>query len=410
MRCLLAKISLLIVGALCTFSKADAFSGKALGMGNTGVAYPQDALSSCYNPANSACVGDRADMIAGASYSPGSATISKNPVPGANSTIYGRRTWTPVGAFGINKQVTENFSAGLIAYNRFFKKTYYNKSNVLVGTSKIHHAYERYAVSAVAAYNLWDCLQLGVSLDCNIGRHKVGGIQNFDNRLFTVARGHVTNRGYDWNWGMGVTVGALLEITPDLKIGAAFRPETKMSRFHKYTGFIPERGVVHSPQEVLVGFSWRALPCITLALDVQYVWIDRLRAAHNPLIVIDPTIEKLGSKTGSAFGLQNAFFIHTGVDFAVMEDLILRAGYFYARPFERNREAFIDVIYNIQMKDYLTLGATYNWGCIDIDFFYIHGFERTIKGVNAIPPYVFGGDAAHKRSLDVFGLGLGWLF
>ena len=406
----LSKISLLMIVSLCTFSQIEAFSGKALGMGNTGVAYPQDALSSCYNPANSACVGDRADTIAGVSYTPGSATIKNSSVPTVNTTSYGRRTWNPVGAFGINKQLTENSSAGFIFYNRFFKRTYYNKSNALVGISKVHHDYERYAASTLYAYNLWDCLQLGIGLELNVGRHKVGGVQNFDNPIFTVSPGHVTNKGFDWNWGLGAKIGLLWEIIPELKVGVAFRPETKMSRFHKYKGFIPERGVLHSPQELVVGFSWRAIPCVTIALDAQYVWDDRLRAAHNPIIVTDPTVQKLGSKTGSAFGLRSAFILHAGVDFAWTEELILRGGYFYARPVEKKSQAFFDIIYNIPIENFLTLGATYKWCSFDIDFFYIHGFENEVKGKNVIPTYLLGGDASYKRSMDVLGLGLGRLF
>ena len=410
MKQLYAKISLLIIVSLCTFCQVEAFSAKALGMGNTAVAYPQDSLSSAYNPANSACVGDRADSVVGALYTPGSSTVRNNPLPTVDTTAYCRRTWNPVGAFGLNKQVTENISAGFIVYNRFFKKTYYNKASALVGVSKIHHAYERYAASAVYAYNFRDCVQFGISLDLNVGHHKAGGVQNFDNPIFTVRPRRVTNKGYDWNWGLGVTVGALWEIIPELKVGVAFRPETKMSRFHRYTGFIPKRGIIHSPQELLAGFSWRALPCFTVAVDARYVWDNRLRAAHNPIIVNDPTVVKLGSKNGSAFGLKAAFFLRTGVDFAVTDELILRAGYIYAREVERKSQAFFDTLWNLPIENYLTLGSTYQWCSFDLDFFYIHGFEHKTTGINSIPPYLLGGDASHKRSLDIFGFGFGRLF
>lgn len=399
-----------ILASLCLTSYVEGYSAKGIGMGNTGVAYPQDSLSSAYNPANSAMVGDRYDSIAGATYSPGSATIRNNPVPTADTTNYNRRTWSPVFAMGLNKQVTENISAGLIVYSRFFKRTYYNNSNVLVGETKIHHAYERYAASLIGAYNICDRVQLGITLDVNVGHHKVGGTQNFDNPALTVAPGHVTNRGYDWNWGLGTTVGLLWEVTSDLKLGVSFRPETKMSRFHQYTGFIPERGILHSPQEVWGGVSFRVIPCLTLAVDVQYIWANRLRGAHNPIIVLDPTVEKLGSKTGSAFGLSSEFVLHAGVDYAVVDNLILRAGYIYKRPIERKSQAFFDIIYNIPMKDYITVGATYQFCSVDLDFFYLHGFDRKITGKNAIPPYLMGGDAIHRRSQDTFGIGLGWLF
>lgn len=403
------KIALFLF-LLFSVKEVVAFSGKALGMGNTGVAYPQDSLSSAYNPANGACVGNRIDVLAGVAYTPSSATISNNPVPGANNTIYGRRTWNPVGAFGVNKMITENLSVGVIIYKRVFKKTAYSNSNPLAGQTKLCHHYERYAGSLTCAYSLCNCLQLGISLDLNVGTHKVGGLQNFDNPFLTVAPGKVTNRGYDWNTGVGVTLGALWEIYPELKVGLAYRPKTKMSRFHKYKGFIPEKGQVDNLQELLAGISWRALPCLTLAADAQYIWLNQLRATHNPLVVTDPTLDKLGSKHGSAFGLKSAFVLHVGADYALSDCLIVRAGYFYAKETSRKSQAFFDILWNFPMVHYLTLGATYNWDCIDIDFFYFHGFEKRIKGRNNIPPYLFGGDASYKRSLDVLGFNLGWLF
>ncbi|MCE5317366.1 MAG: hypothetical protein LLG04_08380, partial [Parachlamydia sp.] len=135
----LLSLALMPIGANANFS------AKALGMGNAGAAYPQDALSSIYNPANAACVGNRYDSWLSIIYSPYAATVSKNPIPGANLTAYGRRTWWTGAAMGITNQFCENMAIGFTFSNRTFQKTHYNKPSVLAGNKNLGHGYELYA-------------------------------------------------------------------------------------------------------------------------------------------------------------------------------------------------------------------------------------------------------------------------
>lgn len=393
---------------LCSLQLAEAHSAKALGMGDVGVAYPQDAISNMYNPANSASIGNRFDFTGGVAYTPYSAFLKRSPVPEANKKIYGRRTWNPIAAVGYNQQLCGNWSAGVVFYNRAFFKDHYNHSNVLVGRKHAGHSYELYSTSAVLAYN-WRCLQIGVSLDILIARHKAMGIQKFDNPALTIAPGHVSNRGYDWSSGVGVTVGALWNVTDTFKVGVTYRPEVRMSRFEKYKGLLPYKGVIPSPQDISAGLSWRFLPCATFAFDYTYVWINRIRAASNP-IVKDPVAHKLGSRGGSSFGYRPFVFYRFGLDYALLDNFIVRAGYIYSRQFSRASQAFFDVIGNLPMTNFLTFGGTLNWRCFDLDFFYVHGFDKQVFGKNAVPAFVGGGDVAHRKSFHAWGLGIGRQF
>lgn len=114
------KLGFVLTG-LCTIAHVDAHSAKALGMGDVGVAYPQDALSIVYNPANAAELGDRWDTASGAQYDPYSSKITNNPNPAANTHAFGRRTWVPYGAFGINKCLGD-FAVNFSFSERFFIK------------------------------------------------------------------------------------------------------------------------------------------------------------------------------------------------------------------------------------------------------------------------------------------------
>lgn len=253
------------------------------------------------------------------------------------------------------------------------------------------------------AYN-WNRHNFGISADFLVGRHKAIGIQNFDTSIFSVAPGHVTNRGYDWNYGLGVTLGWLWDVTDTFRVGVSFRPETKMTRFHRYKGFIPSRGIIHSPQEIAVGFSYRFTECATFAFDYWYEWTRRIRAVRNPTVV-NPFILLLGSKHGTSFGLRNTQIFKFGFDYALFECLTLRLGYIYTPETNRRSQAFIDTIFNTPEENYITAGATFQYNCWEIDPFFVHGFERKVKG--PIPAFEGGGTIWHKRSKTVFGVGVG---
>ena len=399
---------LIFLFGLSLIGKGEATSAKALGMGNCAIAYPQDSLSATYNPASSLSVGNRSDLWVSSNFSPYDFSIKQNSVSEANLHAAGRRTWTLGSAFGIANQVNSDLALGFVAYNRFFHKTHYNKASRLLGKTKLGRSYEQYCASGLAALR-WEEHQFGVSLDLLIGRHKVSGLQKLDHRRFTIAPGCVTSRGYDWNYGLGVTLGWLWNVNPELKIGASFRPETKMSRFHKYKGFVPERGVFHNPQKAMAGFSWRVLPSTTLAFDLKYIWIRRLRADKNR--AFSDLKYKLGSKHGTALGLKNDLIVHTGLDYDLTPELILRAGYSYHREVQKKSQSFWDILYCSPIQHYVSLGATYSWNDqLEFDLFYEHGFERKIKGAHAVPEFLGGGTVKMRRIFDRFGVGLGIVF
>lgn len=397
-----------LMTSICLFEKGEANSAKALGMGNATVAYPQDSLCVAYNPALGVAVGNRTDFWVSSQFAPYDLTIDQSELKRANIHASGRRTWTLGTAFGSMNQVCSHLSMGFVGYERFFNKTHYNHPSVLMGSTKLGRAYAQYCFSGVAAVR-YQSHELGLSLDFLAGQHKVSGLENFDDKDHTIAPGRVTNRGYDWNYGVGLTLGWLWNITPEFKIGASFRPETKMSRFRKYKGFIPEHGVFHNPQRAMAGFSWRVLPCMTVSFDAEYIWIRGIRADKNSL---RPQLKnKLGSKHGTALGLKNDLSLHTGMDYALTNAIIVRAGYIYQREVQKKSQAFWDTLYCYPLQHFMTFGATYTWNQqVEIDLFYIHGFERSIKGPHAIPKFLGGGDVKMRRSLDKMGIGVSVVF
>lgn len=414
-----------IIGFCSITSQAEAVivSVKTFGMAATGVAYPQDALAGAFNPAGPVEIGDRMDLGITWGHDEGSARIKGNLIPpflvggGAiNGKYRGYKTkdsYSP--DFGINKRLgcDNEWAIGLVAYNRNYSKTTYNRPFLLLGTSKLGLEYVHETISPVLAYKINDQHNIGISVNYMVQRVKVTGLENFDNAFRSVAPGHVTNREYDYSTGVGFTLGWQWHITDCITFGLTYQPETSMSRFHKYKGFFANRGKFNIPTTYSGGIAWRFIECATIAFDIQrYQWTD-IRALHNP-IEHDGTIELLGSKHGPGFGFKSQTFYRLGVDYALNEQWTVRAGYRYGNTPIRATQTVVNQLTLDTVEHFITVGATYAINeCHEVSSFFAYGFRNNIDGKHSIPegipPTGFGGGNSNlDRTQLALGLSWGW--
>ena len=221
------------LAALCLHTNtAEAIfaSVKSTGMGGTAYAYPLDTLSAAYNPAGLPDVGDRLDVEVAWVRDNGDATLTNDFLTPKGEEHYsksynGMRTTSiyPVN-IGFNKNwdigcSDWKLSTGAILYNRAYQKTTY-KDVILIadptpvpvplfGTTKPGLEYLNDTVSAVFGVQWCDAHTLSVSVDFQVERLKVNGLQNFANPYLSIAPNDVTNKGYDWSTGWGATIGYL---------------------------------------------------------------------------------------------------------------------------------------------------------------------------------------------------------
>lgn len=405
--CLITLGSFVGFLSLSTSAEAILASVKTFGMAATGVAYPQDALAAAFNPAGHVEIGDRVDFGNTFSQYRGHSKIKGNIIPPfliggpVNGTYNGYKTNsinTP--DFGINKRLgcECEWAIGLVAYNRNFSKTRYNKPFLLLGNKPAGLEYVHETISPVIAYKINDSHNIGISINCNIQRLKVNGIENFANPFRSVSPNNVTDKGYDYSTGWGVTFGWQWHITPTLTFGLTYQPETPMPKFHKYKGFLAQKGRFNIPTFYSAGIAWRFVECATIAFDVQrYEW-KQIRALHNDLIH-DGVLEKLGSKNGPGFGWKNQTFYRVGVDWAICESWIVRAGYRYGNSPIRRSQTVVNQLTLETVESFVTCGATYIINeCNELSAFFAYGFQHGIKGKNSIPPGLpprgFGGGEA----------------
>lgn len=413
--------------ALCLqSSSAEAIfaSVKSTGMAAACISYPLDSLVGAYNPAGMIDIGDRFDIEAAWVRDTGRAKVQDNRSPFAplvNGSFNGMRTKDiyPAG-FGFNKVFCPcgwEFSAGLVLYNRNYQKTTYTKPFVLLGKSNLGLEYLHETLAPCFAVKFLERHSLGLSINYNVERVKVNGIENFNHPALppplpqgSVAPGHVTNRGYNYATGWGVTVGYRGEFFDGLFVGVTYQPETAMTRLTKYKGFLADRGRLNIPRKIGAGISYRIIPCLIVAFDVEHIQWSKIRALHNPLLH-HSLVAPLGSKHGPGFGFRDQWYYRVGADWQITECISTRIGFRHANTPVRRSQTAVNLLTLDTVENFLTLGATYCLNCRhEFSFLFAYGFQKKVKGHDSIPAAFGGGEADLKEEKFALGLAYGWKF
>lgn len=402
--------------ALLCFASSYGFaldvSVKTTGMAATGVAYPQDAEASAFNPAGTTEICDRFD--AGVTYITyhGHIRFSGNRRPIVNGRFgpYHRNAkWSVSPDFGIVKRFgcDDRFAASLVVYNKSYSKTTYGQPLVLLGTTRPGLEYIHEIISPGLAYKINDCHSFGLTVNFNVTRIHFKGLQNFDNARLSSRPGHVTNRNYAYSTGVGVTLGWLGHFCDCVNLGFTFTPECKMPRYHHFSGLLAQHGRLNIPQKICAGIAVKVLPCMTFAFDIEHLSWARVKSLHNPFAPNFLT-SQLGLKNGAGFGWRSQTYYRFGVDYALNDCWTVRAGYRYAKTTIPRSQTAVNLLINDVAEQYATVGATWRVNCLnEISFFYAHGFSKKIKGRNSLPPQFGGGDVDLESSKDAFAISWG---
>lgn len=410
-----------MLAALCcksTTAEAILASTKSTGMAATAIAYPLDSMAAAYNPAGIVWVGNRVDGSLAWLHDTGTLKVSGNtlpPIAGVNGKFKGMRTKdTYAGEFGFSRSICYDcfqVAYGLIVYNRNFQKTTYHHKLSIFGTSHVGLEYLNETVAPVFAIRLFDSHSFGLTVDWQIQRLKVDGLENFDNAASSIAPGRVTNRGYSWAQGVGVTVGYRWQITDIMAVGVTYRPRTRMGRFHRYEGFLAQRGRLDVPEKIGAGICYDIIPCVTAAFDWEYIRWSKVRSLHNPLLP-NLFIAPLGARNGPGFGFQNQNYYRVGLEYRYNPKFTFRIGFRHANTPVRSSQAAVNILTLDLVEDFLTVGATWRrTECNEFSFFYAYGFEHHVSGRGAIPVVPFGGGNARlKERKQALAFGWGWKF
>ncbi len=353
---------------------------KSNGMGGVAAAYPQDTIVAAVNPAGMYWVADQFDVglrlfFPNRGYSYTGA--------GGDNVKSGQRFF-PVPHFGFAKQITCKQVLGFSFYGSGGMNTHFGRNNPLYGTGRLGIDYILAVLAPSWSYELFPCQTIGIAPLLGIQRVDMIGFKN--HRGLSVAPNHVTDRGYDWSYGIGVRIGWLGRLIPRLYKcgalfgGASYSTQIMMSRFPKYKGLFPQHGRVNVPANYTLGLRLEATPCFNVAFDFQQLLFSGVPAYNNPDDQREKTGALLGEKEGSSFGWRTISVYKVGADYLLCSWWRVRVGGSFGSIPLTSPNIDANIIAPATTKYHATIGSTFQFSrCSQLDLAYGHAFRSTKK-------------------------------
>lgn len=403
-------LNILTLSAICISTSLDALSGvyhegyglKARGMAGVGIALPQDSLVGAMNPAGMVRVGNRFDVsLTWASNCLAKCKFFDNANPANNGRFFAQPD-VFIPEFGFNKMITPNISLGLSAWARGASYSWGAKFP-LYGTSNVGSEDVILTATPSMAWQINDIHSIGFGVDLVACKLKIKGFQNFASN--SIAPQHVTNKGSDYRPGIGFHVGWMGKFTNNFTMGLSYQSPSWVHRFNKYKGLFPDKGSVNLPANYGIGFAY-TWNCWQFGLDViRFLWSNQ-RALGNSFTLQHPN----GSKHGTGFGWRDQTTFRLGAAYQFNESLILRCGYRHSNEQVRKSQLFNCGHTPLLTTDTISLGASCQWDCNELDIFYSYDFVKKLKNKRAIPTEFGGGGVKLDWNVGLLGLQYGRKF
>lgn len=167
-----------------------------------------------------------------------------------------------------------------------------------------------------------------------------------------------------------------------------------------------------SRTKIGAGISYRVLPCVVVAFDVEHIQWSKIPALHNPILPsgsIFPNL--LGSNNGPGFGFKDQWYYRVGAEWTITEEFVARIGFRHANTPIKPSQTAVNVLTLDTVENFLTVGGTWNINpCNELSFVYAYGFENTVKGKNSNPIIFGGGETNIKEQKYALGVAWGWKF
>lgn len=411
-------------------------SVKSSGMGGAVCAHPIDTLVAAYNPAGLAFVGDRWDLGVHWANQWGEARYKGNLLIDGPQDSHNTCHDLFVPEFGVSKWTAQGqFTWGFVTYNRTFYKTSFKYPNPMFGTSKPELEYLHYVAAPTGTLCFGCNHAIGVTIDFHGQRLKVNGLENFERRRLSRHPHDVTNNGYDYSGGIGVTIGWMSRASDCVSIGVAYSPMVIMSHLEDYQGLVPRDGRINIPQRIVGGVAIEMLCDFTVTFDIEHTKYNEVSAlAHSFFLPPhkphhhhhhsshhsshrehrkhrDRALHELGGDQGPALGWMDQTAFRFGLDWKINDEFDMRAGYVYHRHPVRNSQTLPNTLVPNIIEQVVTWGGSWRLdGCNEFSFYGAYEFYNEIHGRHSIPAILGGGEVNLKEKHWVTGISWGRFF
>jgi len=263
-------------------------------------------------------------------------------------------------------------------------------------------------VSAGIARKLGDHLTLGIAPVFAAQIFHAEGLAAFEYNMqgqpLSVDPTKMTNNGNSTSTGFGVRLGALIKLTPDVKVGVTWQSKMKMSRFKEYSGLFEGGGKFDIPSNYSVGISLRPVQAVTFMADYRHIDYEGIPSVSNSSLI--PA--QFGSNGGPGFGWRNVDEYKFGLSVAPNEKLTLRAGMSFNNNPVQSQDVTLNILAPGVSTQHYTAGVGYKTGdrsAFNLAFVYspdasTTGYEITPAGPN--PGHII------ELKMHQFEVGFGW--
>lgn len=380
------------------------------GQAGTGVANGEDAMSTAVNPAGVASVGTELSLGLEAfrpvrGYTASGAALVKSREVGSQHAFF------PVPNFAFNKALGNGGVLNFAMYGNGGNNTDYqdmvNPNCAIVGggsgvfcggTAGVNLSQLFMSVTYAQKFGP---VSLGISPTLVVQEFSAYGLGKFAGISSDPA--HLTNMGSDFSHGIGLRIGAQVDVAPGLRFGLSAQTKTSMSKFAKYAGLFENHGSFDVPASVTAGLAWDARPDLTLMLDYQRIWYSKVPALGNTA-----TAGALGLKGGAGFGWKDVNVVKLGASWKQSDKMTWRFGYAYStNPIPPSQVTF-NILAPGVTRSHFTAGATYKMNSRDqIDFALQFVPEGRVSGPEVTPFGVTPGSDI-KLAMHQYAVSIGW--
>nr|VFJ45691.1 MAG: long-chain fatty acid transport protein [Candidatus Kentron sp. DK] len=327
-------------------------------MAGAGVALAEDALSGAINPANPVRLERRLDVGAalfmpdrgfeansdGASIPPGQYD-SENP-------------FFLIPQFAYNHPLDEKSAIGVAVTMNGMNTEYDAAPFKNFGGATKPTGADLYQMLVHVPYSrlISDKLSVGVAPILGVQAIRVRGFEPFSTS--SLHPGDVSNNGFDYAFGLGVSGGLNYQASDRLSLGLGAQSEVNMTEFDDYRGLFAEAGDFDVPASVQVGAAFHMTRELTLVADYQQIFYSKVAAIANPNGVSLANLPPLGSDGGMGMGWEDAKVAKFGLRWEYDRNTVLRAGYSHANRIIQGSQGLLNVIAPAVGREHFSLGLT----------------------------------------------------
>jgi len=338
----------------CTFSIGD--GDTSIDSENEAFLIPQFGYNWALSPENTIGVSVYGNGGMNTEYEGGSATLPTNP--------------SPPGTFGTFPGTFGAGTAGVNLEQLFISTTY---------AAKISDA-SSWGISAIVAYQ----------------RFEATGLSNF--APFSNDPGNLSNNGTDTSTGLGVRIGFQSEVSPGIRLGAAYQPKINMSEFDDYAGLFAEKGDFDIPSNFTLGLAMDVGATGMFLIDIQQINYEDVAAVSNSISQLGSSCNPsptgglpagngcLGGSDGAGFGWEDMQILKLGYQWQDGK-MTWRVGYSTGDQPIPKEEVVFNILAPGVVEDHFTFGFTRELDAKSaINFAAMYAPSNSVKGTSNFDP------------------------